>query len=85
MKRYDEVLLATKNGRNRAMEITEVPAGKDLEIAVESEQISQIQRISRKSIFLFCEKKKKKSECFIYTAIFNCILFKHIHGNFKYI
>lgn len=68
LKRYDEVLLATKNGRNRAMEITEVPAGKDLEIdvkhLVESEQISQIQRISRKSSFIFCEKKKIKIRVF---------------------
>lgn len=50
LKRYGEVLLATKNGRIRAMEIAEVPAGKDLEIdiklLVESEQISKIQRIS---------------------------------------
>lgn len=46
------------------MEITEVPAGKDLEIdiklLVESEQISRIQRISRKTHSLSCEKKKKK-------------------------
>lgn len=50
------------------MEIKEVPAGKDLEIVikllVESEQISQIQRISRKSIYLFCGKKKKNFRVF---------------------
>jgi len=44
-----------KNGRSRTVETTEVPVGKDLEmnirLLVEFEQISQIQRISRKSFF----------------------------------
>lgn len=45
------------------MEITEVPAGKDLEIdiklLVESEQISRIQRISRKTHYLVKRRRKE--------------------------
>lgn len=56
------------------METTEVPAGKDLEIdiklLVESEQILQIHRISRKTIFLFCEKKKKKIQSVSFIQLF---------------